>query len=72
MNIQTIRENVASQCPLTLRLSNGDQVLIPHTDFIMFPPPMVDTILVVDSLSRIHIIDTWQVVDMVFAKNKTL
>ncbi len=68
MNIQTIKENVTHQCPLTLRLSNGDQVLIPHTDFIMFPPPMVDTILVVDGLSRIHIIDTWQVVDMVFTK----
>ncbi len=68
MNIQTIKENVAHHCPLVIKLSSGEQIVVHHTDYAMFPPDSDGIFVVCETTVRLHIIDANQVVDVTFSK----
>jgi hypothetical protein len=65
MTVQNIKDAAAGLQRLTLHLSNGAQISVPHTDYLLFAPPVAgEIIIVVEATGRFHIIDAAQVVEV--------
>jgi hypothetical protein len=71
MTVKNIKDAAARHKPLTINLSNGDQLTVPHTDYLLFAPPVAgEVFIVVDATGRIHIIDAAQVVDITMERQE--
>jgi len=65
MTVQNLKDAAAGHKSLTINLSNGHQLAVPHTDFMLFLPAVAgEVFIVVDETGRIHFIDAAQVVDV--------
>jgi hypothetical protein len=63
MTIQVLKDAVARNQPLVLKLSNGERLTVPDADFIFFGPPVAEPMfIVVDTNGRFHHVNAKQVV----------
>ncbi len=71
MTVKNIKDWAAKSKPLTINLSNGSQLMVPHTDYLLFAPPIAgEVFIVVDATGRFHIIDAAQVVDVTLERQE--
>lgn len=63
MTIQAIRDAVQRHAPITLKLSSGEQIIVPHQDFLFFAPPVAGQVIIaVEATGRFHILDATQII----------
>ena len=70
MTVKNIK-GLVTKFPVLINLSDGRQLSVGHTDYLLYLPPISgEVVIVVEKTGQVHMVDAAQIVDVTFERQE--